>query len=66
MVSKTLTIVLIAAVIAMAIQRWINPPQPQVRPHRIEVGKTLARARMRRLGVEGDWRDFVTPGLRVA
>jgi len=37
------------------------PPPPKRRP--IEVGKSLARVRMRRLGVEGDWRDYRTPGL---
>ena len=61
MVSFKLIVVLIAAVIAMAIHRHFNPPPPK--PRKIEVGKSLAQARMRRLGVEDDWRKYRTPGL---
>jgi hypothetical protein len=61
MVPKALTLIIILCVLWAAVGLWWNPPPPK--PHKIEVGKSLAMARMRRLGVEGNWKDYVTPGL---
>jgi len=62
MVTKALTLALILTVLMTAIGLWFAAPAPP-EPHKLEVGKTLAMVRMRRLGVEGDWREYTTARL---
>jgi len=65
MVQIPLTWRMILATAVQAVKEFFFPPFEKQWPHKIEVGRTLAQARMRRLGVEGNWEDYITPGLRM-
>jgi len=60
MVQIPLTWKMILSTAFQAVKEFFFPPMEMQWPHRIEVGRTLAQARMRRLGVEDDWRLYTT------
>jgi hypothetical protein len=65
MATKALTLLLILTVLTTAVGLWFAAP-PAPKPHKIEVGKSLAMVRMRRLGiVNGDWREYTTARLHL-
>lgn len=49
--------------IGYLIAEMFNSEVEVLEPRPIEVGRTLAEYRMRRLGVKGDWRNYTTQAL---